>query len=191
MANNAKLQISKIKDFKSYFGAGSTPYVSLECKTQKGETVPVFISHPNLESMGIKLQLLRNLTVGSSFIVVEESTDRFTGEISTGEETVQKLLSGKLIVTDVNSSKYGKATSILILNRTNCSIIPSEQYDLKSEALVARVDAEISAVQERERKAERAARVNAAFALGAVQQPVTSVSTEEEAELEVNDDDII
>jgi hypothetical protein len=121
MSKFSKLQILSVNNFKQNFG--STEYAVFNCSTDKNDGLTVAVSYPALEASGISISLLDDI-IGST-IIATDNTDLVTGAVTSGADRVQGIIDGTILNDNPKSPNFGNPIKVLLLNRTNCSIVKS------------------------------------------------------------------
>lgn len=184
---NQKLTIVSVDNFEQNFGVN--PSAVFTAETENKEFLPVAITHNKLTAQGIKVDLLDNL-IGSTIICTKDTNVK-TGNVLEADFRIRGILDGTLINDDIDSKNYGKPITILLLNRTNCSIIKSSLYNNETKDLVSTTQAKVI-VEERKEKAKvaelrGAERLRARLNPTSV-TPVQPVVAQPEAVLDTNED---
>jgi len=175
-SENAKLTIVSVDNFSQTFG--STDYAVLTASTESNDIINVAITHNALRSRGINIELLDSI-VGSTLIATQ-NTDIQTGLVTSGKERVQGLVDGTLMNPNTN-----KPATILLFNRSNCSLIKSELYMSDTKDLASLTQAKVQIEEKKERKRENARRVAERMKDKSSSQTVA----QKEPSLETNDDE--
>lgn len=176
MADNAKLTIVSVDNFSQTFG--STDYAVFTASTESNDIVNVAVTHNALRSRGINIDLLDSL-VGSTLIATQ-NTDIQTGLVTSGKERVQGLVDGTLL-----NPNTGKPATILLFNRSNCSLVKSELYMSDTKDLASLTQAKVQIEEKKERKIENSRRVAERMKAKASSQPVA----QSEPSLEINEEE--
>ena len=144
---NQKLTIVSVDNFCQPIGNSDTAVFTAETETK--EFLPVAVTYNALKSRGINVDLLDNL-VGSTIICTKDTNVK-DGVVTEASDRVRGILDGTLINNDVTSKNYGKPITIMLLNRTNCSIIKSSVYVNETKDLVSTTQAKVIVEQQKEK----------------------------------------
>lgn len=180
MNNSSKLSIVSVENFSQTFG--NTDYAVFSCQTESNDFLPVAVSHNALRSRGVNIDLLDNL-VGST-IIANNDTDIQTGLVTSGKDRVQGILDGTLL-----NPKTSLPVTILLLNKSNCSIIKSELYNSEMKDLASTTQAKVIVEEKKERKLESSRRIADRLRAKLTAVPTTPKVEESTPSLEVNDED--
>lgn len=176
-SENAKLTIISVENFSQTFG--STDYAVFTASTESKDIINIAVTHNALRSRGINVDLLDSI-VGSTLIATQ-NTDIQTGLVTSGKERVQSLVDGTLLNPNTN-----KPATILLFNKSNCSLIKSELYLSETKDLASLTQAKVQIEEKKERKIENSRRVAERMrAKGSVETPVA----QPEPSLETNDEE--
>lgn len=186
---NQKLTIVSVDNFEQPIGNQNSAVFT--CETETKEFLPVAITHNKLTAQGIKVDLLDNL-IGSTIICTKDTNVK-TGNVLEADFRIRGILDGTLINDDIDSKKYGQPITILLLNRTNCSIIKSSVYVNETKDLVSTTQAKV--IVEERKEAQRVKELRGAERLRARLNPTSettakpvAVVAEPEAVLDTNED---
>ena len=190
---NQKLTIVSVDNFCQPIGNSETAVFTAE--TENKEYLPVAVTYNALKSRGINIDLLDNLV--NSTIICTKDTNIKTGVVTEASDRIQGILDGTLINDDVTSKNYGKPITIMLLNRTNCSIIKSSMYANETKDLVSTTQAKVIVEQQKEKA--RVAELRGVERLRARLNPTSVAPTakieeptvpQPEAVLPTNDEDV-
>jgi hypothetical protein len=179
MSKNAKLTITSVDNFSQQFG--NTDYAVFTCQTENQDFITVAVSHNALRSRGINTELLDSLV--SSILVAQDDTDVRTGLVTSGQDRVDGIVNGTLL-----NPNTGKAATLLLFNKANCSIIKSDVYVAEMKDLASATQAKIDLEKTKERKLEQQKR-NAERLRAKLTSSAVTKTEEPVAELETNDEE--
>ena len=148
---NQKLTIVSVDNFSQQIG--NSEFAIFTAETETKEYLPVAVTYNALKARGINIELLDNL-VGSTIIATRDTNVK-TGVLTEASDRIRGIIDGTLINDDVESKRFGTPISILLLNRTNCSIIKSSLYTNETKDLIMGTNAKV-VVEEKKEKARQA-----------------------------------
>lgn len=183
MSTNSKLKVVSVDNFEQSFG--TTDYAVLSCLTESNNSIAVAITHNALKSRGINLSLLDNL-VGST-IVATNSTDLTSGLVTSGSDRVQGILDGTTINDNPRSPNFGNPITILLLNRSNCSIQKSDVLIAETKDLDSLTQSKVIMEVKKEKSLAASKRIQERLAAKMGITPTTEAS--KEVSLEVNEEE--
>lgn len=175
-----KLTVLSVENFSQQFG--TTDYAVFTCSTPSNENIQVAVTHNLLERRGVDIPLLDNFV--SSTLLVNDDIDSRTGELTSAEDRVQRVLDGSFI-----NPRTGKPITLLTMNSANGSLIKSDVYKATTTDLTSSTNAKVKVIKDEKKKMEGALRLAERLkAQTPVSQSVTETSTIE-AVLETNEEE--
>lgn len=139
---NVNLKLVSVDNANQTFG--QTDYAVVNAETADKQPIVVAVTHNALTRAGINLSLLDSLT--GSTIVVKDDKDIRTGELSTGESKVDRVINQEM------NPYTGRPYQIVLLNSGNCSILKSDLYLAENKDLASSISAKVVIEKEKERK---------------------------------------
>jgi len=183
MIKNAKLKVVSVDNFEQTFG--KSDYAMLSCLTESNEELTVGVTHNALKSRGINLSLLDNL-VGCT-VVATDNTDLNTGIVTSGFDKVQGILDGTAINDNPRSPNFGNPITILLLNRSNCTIQKSDILIAETKDLDSLTQSKVIMEVKKEKALATSKRIQERLAAKLGTTP--TAAPKEEVSLEVNEEE--
>jgi len=175
-----KLTVLSVENFSQQLGI--TDYAVFSCSTVNNEPIQVAVTHNLLERRGVDIPMLDSFV--NSILLVNDDTDSRTGEFTSAEERVQRVIDGTFI-----NPRTGKPISLLTINSANGGLIKSENYTVATTDLTSSTNAKVKVIKDEKKKLAGSARLADRTKN---QVPVVATVTElpAEAVLEVNETEI-
>jgi hypothetical protein len=145
-----KLTIVSVDNYSQLFG--NTEYAVFTCTTSENKTIPVAVTHNLLERRGVNINLLDSLV--TSTILVNDDVDSRTGEITSADERVNRIINGTFI-----NERTGRPVSLLTVNSANGGLLKAELYTAETKDLASSIQAKVQTEKAKQKKIDSSLRL--------------------------------